>query len=509
MTVASKSPLTGTVGDASVGGKFCIQMKRAGWDGIIFTGRSKTWIGLHITDGKVEFAPAENLKGKTTGSRAETIKERGATAVIGPAAENGALYANIMFDGHYSAGRNGLGLVMGHKKLSFVTAKGSVRTAVFNRNEIMEAREEIFRLANATPIIMGDLGITHYGTAALFDLTSSRRMMPTDNFRKTWFEGTEKINAFSYKQKYGSKKNGCAGCHILCKKKGLKGEVLPEFETMNHFHSLLNNRDTDVVIKANAMCNEMGLDTITAGATLSCYAELEGRDLDPEEIPALIEDIGLSRGVGEQLKAGSWRYANSLGKVGASMSVKKLEMPAYDPRGAYGMALGYALSTRGGCHLRAYPISHEILRRPVITDRFSFSGKARIIKIAEDTNAIIDSLIACKFIFFAASLEEYSKALSGATGLKISGQDLLKIGERIYYHDRIMNALCGFDISDDSLPERFFSEAGTHGNNIKIHPIPRDDFEKARSDYYRVRGLSSRGTPTREKAEELELEWKN
>jgi aldehyde:ferredoxin oxidoreductase len=191
------------------------------------------------------------------------------------------------------------------------------------------------------------------------------------------------------------------------------------------------------------------------------------------------------------------------------MCVKGLELPAYDPRGAYGMSLAYALSTRGGCHLRAYPVSHEILRKPVATDRFTYSGKARIIKIAEDQNAVIDSLTACKFIFFGATLEEYARALYGVTGFSTTGQDLLKTGERIYYQERILNARNGFSAKDDDLPQRFFHEPGYKGNDMRIASLDREAFLKARSNYYRIRGLSEDGLPTREKCGELGLEWED
>jgi aldehyde:ferredoxin oxidoreductase len=276
---------------------------------------------------------------------------------------------------------------------------------------------------------------------------------------------------------------------------------------MSHFHALLENRDMNVVMAANHVCNDLGMDTISAGATLACYAEVLGRSLKPEEIAPLLEDIAYSRGMGNELKMGASRYAAQAGQPDTAMSVKQLELPAYDPRGALGMALGYALSTRGGCHLRAYPISHEILRKPVATDRFTFSGKARIIKIAEDLNAVVDSLTACKFIFFGASLEEYARALYGVTGLTTTGQDLLKTGERIYYRERIMNARNGFSAREDDLPQRFFQDRGYWGDDMRIAPLDRQAFLQARANYYRIRGLSVAGLPTREKCEELGLEW--
>ncbi len=256
---------------------------------------------------------------------------------------------------------------------------------------------------------------------------------------------------------------------------------------MSHFSALLSNDDMETVIEANRICNEAGMDSITAAVTLSCYAEISNIKLSPEDIISLLNDIANGENEGELLGQGSARYARKKGNPDASMSVKSQELSAYDPRGALGMALSFALSTRGGCHLRAYPISHEILRKPVATDRFSFTGKARIIKIGEDINAVVDSLTACKFIFFAASLEEYADVYSAVTGIETTGQDLLKAGERIYMNEREMNLRNGFTIEDDDLPKRFFEEPGYSDKSLKINPINRKDFLKARDDYYRIR----------------------
>jgi aldehyde:ferredoxin oxidoreductase len=338
---------------------------------------------------------------------------------------------------------------------------------------------------------------------------NSRRMMPTDNFRETHFPHAEEMNAWHYKHKYDSKKTGCAGCHILCKKKTRDGKPIPEFETMSHFRALINNTDISRVMEASQICNETGMDTISAASTIACYMEIKGISYDRIDLPKILKDISLSLGEGELLKHGSLQYSNLMNKSGTSMSVKGLELPAYDPRGAYGMALAYATSTRGGCHLRAYPVSHEILRKPVATDRFSFSGKARIIKLAEDMNAVIDSLTACKFIFFAATLEEYAAAFSAVTGMDITGQDLMKTGERIIYNEKIMNYLNGFRAEHDDLPERFFTQEGSSGAGINIPPLDRNEFLETRKKYYIVRRLSPDGAPLIEKCEELGLEWIN
>ncbi|NOY53992.1 MAG: aldehyde ferredoxin oxidoreductase [Deltaproteobacteria bacterium] len=510
MTIMSRSPLTGTVGDASVGGRLGTTIKQAGWDGIVITGKSSALCGIVIGDDeKITFTDAEKYRGMETGKIFAALGKEGGSAVTGPAAESGVLFANIVVDRRYFAGRSGLGLVMAAKNLKYLHVTGTGKNSLFDREEVMHAREEILRLAAASPILQGEFGITRFGTGALYDLMHNRRMMPTRNFRATRFENAGKMNAWHYRERYGYRKTGCRGCHILCKKNNRKGEELPEFETMSHFSALIDNHDLDTVVEANRTCNETGMDTITAAATLACYAEIEDVTLTPSGIIDLLRETAAARGIGAELAQGSFRYAKTRGRAECAMTVKGSELPAYDPRGVYGMALAYATSTRGGCHLRAYPISYEILRKPVAMDRFDTSGKARVIKISEDQNAVIDSLTACKFLFFAASLEEYARALSGVTGIPTTAQDLLKVGERIYYHERLMNAANGFTADDDDLPRRFFTEGGTGGEGMTIPPIDREAFLHTRSNYYRIRGLDKKGCPTREKCEELGIEWKN
>ena len=505
MCIMSRSPLTGTVGDSSVGGSIGTQLKKAGLDGIVITGRSSTLCGIEINDDTVAINDTSEFSGIQTGPLYESLKGKGAVASIGPAAENGVLFSSIMVDGSSAAGRGGLGLIFASKNLKYITVKGSRHVTVQDPDGLKRAREDIFRLVAASPVLTGELGIAYYGTGALYDLMDSRRMMPTANFRKTWFKRASSMNASAFKKKYKPKRAGCKGCHILCKKVGKDGTHIPEFETMSHFSALLENDDIEVVTCANAICNEMGMDTISAAATLSCYAEIKGGKLSCEKILSLLKEIGLKRGEGAELTQGSYRYASSKGHPELSISVKMQDLPAYDPRGAYGMALAYATSTRGGCHLRAYPISHEILRKPVATDRFSLSGKARIIKIAEDLNAVVDSLTACKFVFFASSLEEYAKAYTAVTGVETTAQDLLKIGERIYYNERIMNAMNGFTSKDDDLPPCFFEEEGSSGNAIEIKPLDRKEFLAELANYYYIRGLDENGMPIKEKASELGL----
>jgi aldehyde:ferredoxin oxidoreductase len=251
--------------------------------------------------------------------------------------------------------------------------------------------------------------------------------------------------------------------------------------------------DLDAIVRANEQCNELGLDATSAAATLAAWGEARGYFATAEELPVLLEDIAAWRNDGAKLALGSSQLCQSLGRPELSMSVKHLEIPAYDPRGAYGLALAYATSNCGACHSRAFPIAHEILRKPVATDRFSFSGKARMVKNAEDSHATVDSLAACKFSLFGASLEEFAELLSATTGIEYPTTALESIGERIYLTERFYNCENGFSAKDDRLPERFFAEPGSSGAGISLPALDRQRFDEELQKYYRIRGLTEEG----------------
>ncbi|MFH2066738.1 MAG: aldehyde ferredoxin oxidoreductase family protein [Pseudomonadota bacterium] len=505
-TFMSRSPLTGTIGDSSVGGCFGTELKKAGFDGLIITGSSHRIIGLEITNTSVQFVPADAIHGMTSSQVQACCKDHGSVAAIGPAAENGVRFSNIIIDGHYAAGRNGLGLIFAGKKLKYIAVTGTGKIRIFDPEKLKDERENIRRLMAASPAIFGRFGISAYGTGALYDLMDARNMMPTDNFQKTRFVHASSMNAHAYEKQFKPRKTGCRGCHVQCKKITDSGRSIPEFETMSHFSALINNHDREVVMEANRICNEMGMDTISAASVLACRQEISGKRIPSQNIVGALLEIAHGKGEYANLGMGSARLARSCGRPDAAITVKQQDLSAYDPRGAMGMALAFAVSTRGACHLRAYPISHEILRKPVATDRFRFTGKARIIKINEDVNAVADSLTACKFTFFAASLEEYAAVFAAVTGHSLTGQDLLKTGERICYHERMMNAKNGFSRKDDDLPPRFFCEPETSQSAADLKPIDRKAFQKAVSDYYTVRGLDQDGMPVAEKIKELGLD---
>jgi len=493
LSVVSRSPLTGTIYDCSAGGRFAWRLKAAGLDALFITGTSATPVTLAIGPEQVDLLPAGHLWGNDIPATVAALKDLGSVAAIGPAGENRVLFANIMMGEGNSVGRGGLGAVMGAKGLKAVTVEGNRKTEIADPTRFDKARQDVMRLFKASPVVFGPLGISEFGTPVLVDLMAQRRMAPTENFRKTYFANSANYSGPAIKEACGAKKDGCYGCPIQCKKSDRDGGHLPEYETVSHFGALNNIDNLAAIVTSNNICNDLGLDTITAAATLSAWGEIKGRFPTAEEIPVLLEDMALCRGEGKLLTLGSRRLANEMGRPDLSMSVKSLELPAYDPRGAYGMALAYCTSSRGGCHLRAYPISHEILRKPVPTDRFSFSGKARIITIAEDSNAAVDSLVACKFAFFGASLEEYADLLTAATGISYTPQRLKEIGRRIVLTERFYNCANGFSRTDDILPERFFCEAGSSGDGIEIQPIDRQRFEEELDKYYRIRGLNPDG----------------
>jgi aldehyde:ferredoxin oxidoreductase len=487
MSVISRSPLTGTITDSSVGGTLPNKLKAAGFDCLVVTGKASSPVYLAIKDDHAELKDASQLWGKGCLETNKLLEAGGSSACIGPAGERLVRFANIMIGGSNSAGRGGLGAVMGAKNLKAIVVDGSKKVTLADSSMFKKAQDDVMRLLRASPVVMGELGLGEYGTATLVDIVGQRKMAPTENFKKTFFPEARSYSGPSLKKEFGFKKHGCASCPIQCKKETSCGRPVPEYETLSHFGALNLNSDAESIVKANVLCNNFGMDTISAASTFAAFGEARGRFMSGDEMLAMLKMTAYREGEGDKIAEGSKRLCEALGKPGLSMSVKGLELPAYDPRGSYGLALAYGTSTRGGCHLRAYPISQEILRKPVAVDRFSFDGKARMIKIAEDNNAVVDSLSICAFAFLGASLEEYGQMLAAATGIPFTGQGLMKTGEEIILAERRYNRENGFTKADDFLPERFYAEHGTPGEGIEIPPIDKKRFTEELEKYYRMR----------------------
>lgn len=493
LSVVSRSPLTGTIHASSCGGALAWQLKAAGYDALKITGASAAPVLLSIAGDQVQIESATHLWGLTVSNTLAALKPVGGAAVIGPAGEHQVLYANIMTAEGSAAGRGGLGAVMGAKRLKGIQIVGRNPVVVADAEGVGRSVNDVMRLLNASPVIFGELGFAEYGTPALIDLLAQRRMVPTNNFRETFFAATGRYAAPALRRRYQPLSQGCHDCPIACKKITRDQQRLPEHGSLSHFGALLGISDPDTIVAACRLCNDLGLDTLSAAATIAAFSEATGAGVRAEEVEKLLRQIAMRQGNGDLLARGAERLTAALGCPHVAMTVKSLELPAYDPRGAYGMALAYATSNRGACHLRAYPLAHEVLRKPVASDRFDFAGKAWMNIVAENTHAVGDSLVACRFVFLAAGLEEYAALLTGVTGVDFTAAQLLAGGERIWLTERYYNQLNGFTSADDMLPERFFQEPGSSGHGISVPAIDRQLFLDERARYYRLRGLDERG----------------
>ncbi|NJD76259.1 MAG: aldehyde ferredoxin oxidoreductase [Candidatus Methanoperedens sp.] len=492
--MVSKSPLTGTIFDSSSGGFFGKELKFAGIDALIVKGAAEEPVYISIENDNIGIHPARSLWGENVRSCTDKLSSKGCVACIGRAGERLVPIANVMNDYFHACGRGGLGAIMGSKKLKALVVKGDKKPAIADEGKFKKARDDALRLIKAGPV--ASKGLSTYGTSALVNLMNYMKILPSGNFQKNEFEMTDKISGEFIKENYDIKGHACYNCIIACKhviKSGaLKGHEIPEYETLWAFGPDNNNADMDTIITINRLCNDYGIDTISSGSTIAAYAEIVGEDI--KELSGLVKKIGESEGIGKELGLGSKAVADSHGKD-VAMQSKRLELPGYDPRGLLGMALAYATSNRGGCHLRAYMVAPEVLGKPKKIDRMTFSGKAGLVQFFQNEMAALDSLVLCKFASFAMGEEEFANLLSAATGVDYSREEFLKCGERIWNLERLFNIRAGFSRKDDILPERFFGSGG----------INRAEFEKTLDEYYHFRGWDENGVPTGEKLKELDI----
>lgn len=522
--VISKAPLTGTIGCANSGGHFGPELKFAGYDGIIFEGKAEKPVYLWINDDEVELRSAEHLWGKdvfeTTDQVLEETAEDARVACIGPAGEKGVLFATVMNDKNRAAGRTGMGAVMGSKNLKAIVVRGTKSVEVADPEKFKEVSTDARRKLKEHPVT-GE-GLPTYGTGVLVNILNEMGALPTRNWRDGGiFEKAEDISGEALTEKYLVRNKGCFGCSIGCGRltKIPEGKFKsfgegPEYEAEWSYGAACGVGDLAAICKANFLCNELGLDPITMGATIACAMEMYekgiltkeevGRELnfgDADAIVELTRMTGLREGFGDELALGSYRLAEKYGHPELSMSVKKQEMPAYDARGVQGMGLSYATSNRGGCHVRGYMTSVEVLGIPEKLDPLVTDEKAGWLKIFQDLTAVVDSTGICLFTTFAIGLPEVANMLRAAVGWTTSDEEILQIGERIWNLERLFNLRAGFTKADDTLPPRLMEE-----------PLPSgpakgkvNELEVMLKEYYQVRGWNEEGVPTEEKMAELSL----
>jgi aldehyde:ferredoxin oxidoreductase len=522
--VVTKGPLTGTLSAANSGGTWGPALKFAGYDLLIFEGRSPKPVYLWIKDDTVEIRDATHIWGKTVPETSDAIRaetdDDAHIACIGPAGERQVLFACIMNDLHRAAGRGGGGAVMGSKNLKAVAVVGtrSVTCADEQRFEraVLKARD----LIHAHPV--GGTGLRLYGTDVLTNVLNQIGALPTKNFQDGHFPTADKVGGEALAAKQLQRPKGCFSCVISCgrvtkvtnPKYAGEGEG-PEYETAWGFGPDCCVDDLDAVTKANYLCNELGMDTITMAATVACAMELyeigaiTGKDtggiaLEWGNAEAMVEMTrltGVGEGFGTKLALGSYRLAESYGHPEFSMSVKKQEIPAYDPRAIQGIGLNYATVNCGAAHVRGYTISPEVLGTPMKVDKDTIDGKPELVILFQNLTAALDSTGSCLFATFGIGADELAEMMSALTGIEYSTAEFLKCGDRIWNLERLWNLKVGYTAQDDTLPERLLkSPIKTGPSKGRLSRVP-----EMMPLYYQHRGWDGTGVPTDAHLRELGL----
>ena len=511
--VITKSPLTGTIFDSHAGGYFGPQLRRAGFAALVIEGRADSPVYLWLNDGDVEFRSAKDIWGFEVSETTEAVlaetDAKAQVACIGPAGENQINLAAIMTDKHRAAGRGGVGAVMGGKNLKAVVVKGTHEAKVANE-ELLQATVTRTRLLIKKDSITNK-SLPVYGTSVLVNVANEYGILPTHNFQEGTFNDAEGVSGEKLLERFFVKRYHCFGCPIGCGRiSKVQGKEIggPEYESLWALGPECGINDLAWISLANDRCNELGLDTISMGSTLGCAMELAEKGLlkaqlrfgETSGLLEFIEETAKGHGLGKQLGEGSRRLAARYNAPELAMQVKGLELPAYDPRGVQGHALAYATSNRGGCHLRAYLIGTEILGSPVLVDRDRIEGKPELVILFQNLSAAMDSLVLCRFTTFAFSITDYADLASAATGLAISNQDFLQIGDRIWNLERLFNIREGFTAKDDCLPPRFSSPLPEGGSRNRVSHVV-----EMLPDYYKLRGWTDKGQPTSQRLKHLDL----
>jgi len=503
--VVTKSPLTGMIASSNSGGIWGQKLKYAGWDAIIVEGASESWKYLNIEDDKIELLDAEEYVGVMSEEIDEKLKEKhGAEASvlnIGPAGEKKVLLAAIMNDKDRAAGRSGVGAVMGSKKLKAIVVKASRKSLdnIADLDALKAATKRSMDLIKANGVTGS--GLRALGTAVLVNIINNVGSLPTKNWQESYYEQAEDISGEALAEKYLVKPSACARCPIACGRVvNINGKVAggPEYEPLWAYGADCGNNDLNVIDECNMLCNEYGLDAIGTPCTIAAAMELYQRGaIKEEECAGVPLEWGSTKALVEWTKrmgnpeteldwlmsSGSARLCEHYGMPEVSMSVKKQEMPAYDARGIQGIGITYATSNRGGCHVRGYMISPEVLGLPQQLDRTVIDDKAAWAKTFQDLTAVIDSMGHCLFTSFAMGAPEYTDLLNAATGTNWTVEQVLEIGDRIYNIERMFNKAAGMKPEDDRLPKRLLQDPIVNGPSkgmVSQLPVTLPQYYEAR-----------------------------
>jgi aldehyde:ferredoxin oxidoreductase len=528
-TVITKGPLTGAIACSNSGGYWGAELKMAGWDMVIFEGKSPKPVYLFIEDDKAELRDAAHLWGQSVWHTEETIKKQHQDPLIrvssiGLAGENQVLFAAVVNDLHRAAGRSGVGAVMGSKNLKAIAVRGTKGVGnIADPKEFMKVTKEKKKIL-ADNAVTGQ-GLPTYGTQVLMNVINEIGALPTRNHKDSQFEGAKDISAeaMATPRKSDGKaqlvtNQACFGCTIACGRiskidqKHFSVENKPqywgatgglEYEAAWALGAANGVNDIEALQYANTICNEQGMDPISFGATIGAVMELYEMGVLKKEQIGIESPFGSARalceladmtangtGFGKEIGQGSKRLCAKYGHPELSMSVKGQEFPAYDARGIQGMGLTYATSNRGACHLRSYTVASEVLGIPVKTDPLTAEGKPELVIAFQDATAAFDSAGICIFTSFAWGLADVAPQVAAACGPEFTLENMAKIGERIWNMEREFNNKAGFTDKDDNLPPRLLNEATKTGPAKGLVSKLPEMLPK----YYAARGWNADGT---------------
>jgi aldehyde:ferredoxin oxidoreductase len=540
-TVVTKGPLTGAIACSNSGGYWGAELKMAGWDMVIFEGKSPKPVYLLVQDDVAELRDAGEIWGQSVWETEARLKKQHQDpqlriSSIGLAGENQVLFAAVVNDLHRAAGRSGVGAVMGSKNLKAVAVRGTKGVGnIADFKKFMQVTMEKKQILHDNAVT--GQGLPTYGTQVLMNVINEMGALPTRNHRDVDFEGAKDISAeaMATPRATDGKKplvtnQACFGCTIACGRIqkidqnhftvqnkpqywGASGGL--EYEAAWALGAANGVDDLEALQYANVLCNEQGMDPITFGATIGAVMELyEMGVLTKEQLGVDDASFGSAKalaqfaemtargeGFGKEIGQGSKRLTAKYGHPDLSMSVKGQEFPAYDSRGIQGMGLAYATSNRGACHLRGYTVASEVLGIPVKTDPLVSEGKPELVKAFQDATAAFDAAGICIFTSFAWTLADVQPQVAAACGEEFTMEKLDQIGERIWNMERDFNNRAGFTAADDTLPKRLLTEpAKTGPAKGLVNKLP-----EMLPKYYEVRGWHADGTLKPETRERLGL----
>jgi len=540
-----KSPATGGYGDSNMGGHFGVELKYAGYDMLILTGKAPEPSILVIEDDAIEIRPAGDLWGMGSLSLERRLKEELSEdhqiLTVGPAAENGVVFSCITHDFGRQSGRSGIGAVLGSKNIKAIAVRGTGAISVADADRAFSEGKKAYQGVKAKP---GFLGWTPEGTAGITDWVNRVGALPTKNFRESFWDKQGKINGAAILRELKITDKGCYCCPTPCGKYGKAktglGEVYvegPEFETISLLGSNLLIDEISEVAYANWICDELGLDTISAGVVCSwaieCFEkgildqETIGREVrfgELESVVYLLDRIAHKKGIGRLLSGGVKKASETLGQGSDAFAiqVKGLEWSGYECRNAPGMLLAYMTSDTGAHHARAWVLGHDLAGtaanvHDLITSggaieklpKSSLEGRAARVVESQHLRPLFDLLGICRlqYMELGFEVEHYERLFEAVTGRRLSWEEMLAVSEKVWQLTRSISAreIPKFGRTSDYPPERMMSEPASYGPN-EGHCISREAVDTLLDDYYQIRGWDSNGIPTSETLKKCGLE---